>query len=251
MARNTITLTMEGAAITLDSFTKAVGRFLALIKALSDEIGSGTPITWRIADLQVGSARTTIIGDAPLPELVERTVRAYASVATALALSEPIPYSPKVNRCALALSQVIDGDITALQFATDLGSVLVPHAVGGGPRGKRIAAWGTVDGKVETLTSHRRLEFIVYDVHFNRPVHCLVHQEQEGLMLNLWRKFVRVSGWVVRDAQSGLPLEIRDIGEIRELPVSAPESYRQAAGILDLGGDTPEDLIRRLRDASA
>jgi hypothetical protein len=250
MAHNTLTLTMEGS-ITLDIFNKTVGRFLALIKALSEEIGSGASITWRIADLHAGSASTTIAGEAMQPELVERIVRAYASVGTALALGEPIPYSAKVNRCAFALSQVINGEVTALQFITDLGSVLVPHAVGIASRGKKLQAWGTVDGTVETLTSHRQLEFILYDAHFDHPVHCIVRHEQEAIMLQMWRKFVRVSGLVVRDAQSGHPLEIREIGEIRELQISAPDSYHKAAGILDLGGEAPEVLIRRLRDAPA
>jgi hypothetical protein len=250
MARNTLGLIMEGA-ITLDSYHKTVGRFFALIKALSEEIGGKSPVTWRIAGLQTGSASTTIAGEAMQPEVVERIVRAYASVGTALALGEPIPYSAKVNRCALVLSQVINGEVTALQFTTDLGSVLVPQAVGIGPRGKRMQAWGTVDGTVETLTSHRRLAFVLYDAHFDYPVSCILRQEQEATMLQMWRKLVRVSGLVIRDAQSGHPIEIREIGEIRELAISAPDSYRNAAGILDLGGEAPEVLVRRLRDAPA
>lgn len=250
MARNTLGLTMEGS-ITFPSFNKANGLFWALIKALSSEIGDGVPITWRLADLQKGSALMAITAETPQPEVAERIVRAYASVGTALALEEPIPYSSKVNRCALALSQVIDGEVTALHFTTDLGSVVVPRPVGSGARGKRVQAWGTVDGTVETITSHRRLAFILYEVHFGYGVHCIVRQDQEAEMLVLWRKFVRVSGLIMRDAQLGHPLEIRQISDIRALQVSAPESYQKTAGILDLKGEAPEVLIRRLRDASA
>lgn len=153
------------------------------------------------------------------------------------------------GRCRIRLLQ--KGEITALEFTTDLGSVLIPQAVGIAPRGKRLQAWGTVDSTVETLTSHRQLEFILYDVHFDHPVHCAVRHKQEAIMLQMGRKFVRVSELVIRDAQSGCPLEIREIGEIRELQISAPESYRNAAGILNLGGEAPEVLIRRLRDAPA
>jgi hypothetical protein len=249
MARNTLTLTVKGS-ITLDIYHKTVGRFFSLIKALSEEIASGTPITWRLVDLQIGSTSMTIAGEAMQPELVERTTRAYASVGTALAFGEPVPYSARVNRCALALSQVITGEVTALEFTTDLGSVLVPQAVGIASPGKRLQAWGTVDGTVETLTSHRRLAFILYEAHFGYPVRCIVRHEQEAIMLQMWRKFVRVSGLVIRAAQSGHPLEIRDIGEIRELQVSASDNYRKAAGILDLGGEAPEVLIRKLRDAT-
>ena len=70
-------------------------------------------------------------------------------------------------------------------------------------------------------------------------------------MLEHWRKLVRVSGLVIRDAQSGQPVEIQQISDVRELLVSDPDSYLKAAGILDLHGEKPEDLLRRLRDASA
>ena len=250
MARNTLGLTMEGA-ITFPSFNKANGLFWALIKALSAEIGDGTPITWRLADLHKGSAVTAIAAETAQPEIAERIVLAYISIGTALALEQPIPYSPKVNRCAIALSQVIDGDVTALRFTADHDSVPITRPVGIGARGKRVQAWGTVDGTVETITSHRRLAFVLYDVHFEHAVNCIVRQDQEAEMLALWNKFVRVSGLVIRDAQLGHPLEIRQIAEIRELHISDPDSYHKAAGILDLNGEAPEDLIRRLRDASA
>jgi len=250
MARNTLGLTMEGS-IRFSSFNKANGLFWALIKALSAEIGDGTPLIWQLADLQKGSAIVAIAAETAHPEIAERIVHAYANVGTALSLEQPIPYSSKVNRCALALSQVIDGEVTALHFTTDLGSVPVTRPVGIGSRGKRVQAWGTVDGVIETITSHRRLAFILYDIHFAHPVNCVVRSDQEAEMLALWRKLVRVSGLVIRDAQLGHPLEIHQIAEMRELQVSDPDSYHKAAGILDLKGEAPEDLIRRLRDASA
>ena len=70
-------------------------------------------------------------------------------------------------------------------------------------------------------------------------------------MLQYWRKFVRVSGLIIRDAQRGHPLEIQQISDVEELQVSDPDSYKKAAGMLDLGEDTSEVLIRKLRDASA
>ena len=99
----------------------------------------------------------------------------------------------------------------------------------------------------ETLT--QRHEICVIPAHFDYPVSCILRQEQEATMLQMWRKFVRVSGLVVRDAHSGHPIEIRDIGEIRALAISAPDSYRNAAGILDLGGEAPEAVVKRLRYA--
>jgi hypothetical protein len=250
MARNSLGLKIDGS-ITFPSFHKANGLFWALIKALSAEIGAGTSITWPLTDLQKSSALIVVAAETAQPEVAERIVHAYVNVGTALAFEQPIPYSSKVNRCALALSQIIDGEVTALHFTTDLGSVPVTRPVGVGPRGQRVQAWGTVDGTVETITSHRRLAFILYEAHFGHAVNCIVGQDQEAEMLALWRKHVRVSGLVIRDARLGHPLEIRQIAEMRELQRSDPDSYHKAAGILDLKGEAPEDLITRLRDASA
>jgi hypothetical protein len=129
--------------------------------------------------------------ETPPTELAERTIHAYAGVGSALQLALPIPYSPKVNRCALALSQIIDGEVTELLFRSDFGSTPVTQPVGSGRQRKKIQAWGTVDGTLETITSHRRLAFTLYETHFGYPVFCMVRQDQEALMLDHWQKFTR------------------------------------------------------------
>lgn len=250
MARNTLGLKMDGA-LTFPSFNKASGLLWALIKALSSEVGENTPITWRLDDLAKGSAALTLAAETASLEVAERIVHAYANVGTALSFHQPIPYSRKVSQTAQALSQLIDGDITALHFTTDLGSIPVTEPVGVGRQRKKMQAWGTVDGMLETITRHRRLAFTLYENHFGYGVTCVVRQDQEQVMVDHWGKFVRVSGLIIRDSQDGHPLEIQQISDVRELYVSDSDSYKQAVGILDLKGEAPEDLIRKLRDASA
>jgi len=240
---------MDGS-ITFPSFNKATGLLWALIKALSSEIGDGTPITWRLTDLSKSSATLTLTAETTHIDVAERIVHAYANVASALAFHQPIPYSRKVSQTAQALSQLLDGDVTALHFTTDFGSVPVTEPVGSRRQRQRTQAWGTVDGMLETITSHSRLAFTLYESHFGYGVLCIVRQDQEQTMLDHWRKLVRVSGLVIRDAQRGHPLEIRQISDVHELSLSEPDDYRTAAGILDLKGEAPEVLIRRLRDAS-
>jgi len=250
MAQNTLGLTIEGA-IKYGLFNKANGLFWGLIKALSGEIAPDTTLIWWPTDLHAENAMLTLGAQTSPNEFAERTVHAYAGVGTALALDSPIPHSPKVNRCALLLSQIIDGEVTALHFTSELGSVPVRQPVGLGNQRKRTQGWGTVDGTLETITSHRRLAFTLYESHFGYPVLCMARHDQEATMLQYWRKFVRVSGLIIRDAQRGHPLEIQQISDVEELQVSDPDSYKKAAGMLDLGEDTSEVLIRKLRDASA
>ena len=249
MARDTLGLKIEGA-ITFPSFNKASGLLWALIKALSAEVGNGAPITWRLTDLSTGSAALILTAETIDIEVAERIVHAYANVASALAFHQPIPYSRKVSQTAQALSQLLHDDVTALHFTTDFGSIPVTEPVGSKRQRKSTQAWGTVDGTLETITSHSRLAFTLYESHFGYAVLCVVRHEQEQIMLDHWRKFVRVSGLVIRDADRGHPFEIRHISDVRELSLSEPENYRTAAGILDLKGEAPEVLVRRLRDAS-
>ena len=119
--------------------------------------------------------------------------------------------------------------------------------VGGGRHRKTTQAWGTVDGRLETLPSHCGLAFTLYENHFGYRVTCHVRQDQAQDMLDHWRKFVRVSGRILRDAHDGRPLAIYQIREIRALEVRAPARSQHAAGILDLQGEAPEDLVRKLR----
>lgn len=250
MARNTVGLTIEGST-SYGAFNKANGLFWGLIRALSGEIAQDPKLLWWPANLRKEGATIMLGAETPPSELAERIIYAYAGVGTALSLASAIPYSPKVNRCALALSQVINGEVTALHFTSDLGSVPVMEPVGIGRQRGTKQAWGTVDGTLETITSHRRLAFTLYESHFGYPVTCVVRPDQEPMMFEHWRKFVRVSGLVLRHVKYGHPLEIHQINDVRELYVSDPDSYKKAAGILELGGEAPEDLIRKLRDASA
>lgn len=248
MARNTLGLKLEGS-LTFPSFHRASGYFLALVKALAAEIAAGQQVTWPLADLQIGSALIAITAETTQPEVGERIVHAYASVGNALAFETPIPYSPSVNRHAMALSQMINGEVTALAFTTALGDVEVTRPVSTASQRKKVYSWGAIDGRLETLTSHRRLAFTLYEHHFGTPVTCTAHKDQEELMVKYWQKYVRVSGLIVRNGTNGLPLEIQQISDVRELYTSDPDSYTKAAGLLNLQGEAPEDLIRRLRDA--
>ena len=67
---------------------------------------------------------------------------------------------------------------------------------------------GTVDGTLETLTSHKGLEFVVYSLINNRSVKCEVNEELAELAHKNWRKRVEVIG-TVRYRKDGVPLSVK------------------------------------------
>jgi hypothetical protein len=248
MSQNTVTLAIEGE-ISLTTFATVMQRFTSFVQTLSGEIGKDVPIAWTIDDLQPGSALVTIRGDASRPELVERVVRAYATISVALGEGQPIPYPETITQGVYALTQIIQGPITALRFLTDASDVLVTS-----PRGPRLEgtlkayALGALEGTIYTLSRRRRLECTLYDALLDQPVHCYLRPDQEEDARQAWGKRVRVSGRIGRDALRGHAVEIRDIDAIQLLPDTPAEAYTQARGILQFA-EPPEVLIRKLRDA--
>jgi len=70
-------------------------------------------------------------------------------------------------------------------------------------------------------------------------------------MRNAWGKHAIVSGRVGRHADTGRPIVVRDVKQIRLLKDVEPGSYRRARGVFPwtIDSESPENIIRRLRSA--
>jgi hypothetical protein len=260
MMHDSATLELLGEQIPLAAFADAMGRFRAIIAALSAEVPGGTSIEWFVDDLSRGSATATIRGEAKSPsqELsVEQVVTAFDSLGASLAEDDLGGYGPKIVREARGLADILNGKIEALVFQTarresiirkqakpTLGVPVEWKAV------QVVGAFGAIEGRVQTLTSRGSLRFMLYDTLNDRAVNCFVDEGQQPMMRDIWGKRAIVEGWVSRDPKSGRPLAIRQITSITALSEREPGSYRDARGVLPLkpGGLLPEDAIRRVRD---
>jgi len=78
---------------------------------------------------------------------------------------------------------------------------------------------------------------------------CYFTREYDDKIRAAWDRRVIVSGRIGRDSLDGHPIEIRDIQDIQLVQELEPFDYTKAFGILDLGEDSPESLVRKLRDA--
>ena len=250
MSETSLTITL-GGNVPLDLFAETMQRFRRLIDLLSVEVSRDADITWIVDELSAGSTIVAIRGEAEQPEAVERVGRAYNVVGHALEKRQVIPYSPQIAQVAESITQVLNGQITSIQFealsvvATVTSGVPVEQVVG------LLGAWGSVEGRVETLTSRRRLGFTLYDSLNDKAVNCHLTDEQADLARPAWGRRVIVQGWVRRDQTSGRPVSIDPVRSIEVLPEVEPGSYRRARGVAPArpGQPMPEVTIRRLRDA--
>jgi hypothetical protein len=249
MTKTTLTLVL-GGEVPLDRFAEGMQGFRQLIEALTQEVSGGAKIAWVIDELAGGSAVATIRGEAEQIEDVERVVRAYAVVGKALERHEVIPYSERVAKAARKLASVLDGNVTSLQFETETETAMITEGI---PYESwtKCAAFGTVEGRVETLRSRHRLSFTLYDSINDEAVYCLLRPEQVELVRNAWGKRVIVEGWVERDPASGRPIKIDPVESITILPELVPGAYRQARAVAPAphSAPSPADAMRRLRDA--
>lgn len=114
-----------------------------------------------------------------------------------------------------------------------------------------IGAYGSIEGRVETLTSRRGVGFALYDLFLDRAIRCHPEPDQANIVRDAWHRRVIVSGWVRRDPASGRPVKIDPVQSIELVPDVEPGSYRRARAVAPVSdGDEPSHVaIRRLRDA--
>lgn len=250
MAKNTLTFALEGE-VALQEFASAIGSFSALVAQLSKEVGKDAPINWVIEELYAGSATAIFRGVYSDNLMVENVIGAYEEVGDALASGREIPFSGAVRKHATALTGVLNGKVTALRFETQNRDFFIGGKVKGEKSEPIKYTYGTVKGTIETLTKHNRLSFTLWDSLFDKPVHCYFKEGEEDNMRNVWGKKAVVSGKVGRQPVTGKPVIVRDVKYVRPLEVVEAGSYRRARGSLPWGkgGESPEEIIRRLRDA--
>jgi hypothetical protein len=259
MAKDTLTLTLNGN-VPLDLFATALEHFDALIKALTEEVveSDAAPIEWQVLHLQNDSVFTTIRGITKGVEkqenqvaVIEKVVQAFTNVGKALERKQPIPYSKNVDHHAKALTFIINGQISSIQFVTDDYTADIKERIAEEQLEPKQYSLGTISGTVRTISEEPRLRFSLYDDLFDKVVYCYLNQEQQELARSIWRKRVSVAGLIYRDLDTGRPIEVREVYKVEVLDFIPPQSYREAKGVLPWhNGDEPAEVsIRRLRDA--
>lgn len=250
MAKDTLTLALIGD-IDFRSFAETTQHFRALIEALSEEMAPGVHIEWTLHDLGIGSAITAVRGESDRIDRVEQVVRAYAEVGRALEHNKPMPFSERVSKEAYAITRVLNHRIRSIRFETPDEDIIIAAPLGAIPEVQLSHSYGAVKGRVETLSRRKGLRFILYEALTDKAVPCYVTEEKEQLLRDIWGKRVLVEGRVTRDPISGRPFTIRDVTNITPLAESTRKGYLEARGAipLKLGMISPEEAVRRIRDA--
>ena len=256
MAKDTLTLVLNGE-VSLSEFSEAITGLLGLVAGLQADVAGNKRIDWLIDALEAGSATAAVRGivdkEADVPA-VERVVAAYETVGRSIQMGRQFSYSTRVKTAAEKIIGLVNGRITSVRFETadadfefskrpsDLPEVTSPSV--------SDTAYGSVRGRVQSMTSRGKLRFTLYNLIDDRAISCYLARGSEDIMREAWGKLVTVEGMVRRDPETGRATTLRQVKNIQIIPEGKSGEYRQAIGAAAgfLGDEMPEEVIRRARD---
>ena len=245
MADNTMTLALDGN-VPFEAFAIAIQHFWGLVEALATDLQAKEGVEWFIDDLVKSSAIATVRGESQNPQKEDQVIQGFTSVARALQSNSPIPYSARVRTHANQIRDIINGQVTAVRFETAESDIVLSDR----PSLQLLPpAYGAVEGRIQTLSNRYSLRFTLFDAFHDRAVSCYLDEGQDDIR-EAWGRRANVEGLVAREPDSGRPVSIRVISSIEILPDDMPH-YEEARGIVPVpdGAPSPEEIIRRLRDA--
>lgn len=250
-----VTLALQGE-VTLEAFSNAVFHFNKLVNVLSAEAPIPEGLRWVITELEAGSAIATAqgVGDSAAAAAV---ASAFVGVGKSLERGAAQQLAPDVREEARRLVAVLEQGVEAVRFETaeadaTIRSLQEAFASGGTtePISPQPAAYGGVQGRVQTLSNRGALRFTLYDSLFDRAVSCYPAEGQEDLMRDAWGRVAVVEGVVTRDAATGRPQVVRRVRSVTLIREAEADAYLAVRGILGPkpSAPSPEETVRRLRD---
>jgi hypothetical protein len=259
MADNTVTLTLNGD-VPLEDFAKAIASLDELVRALSEESGNER-IDWVVQDLQVSSATATVAAAGNKTQ-IQKVIADYAEVGAALENGTVIPFAKRVATAARNIIAVNSARIPSVTFDTSVRTAIVrtnpqaaqvlefPQKVPSIILHNPPAAYGAVEGRIQTLTSRGGLRFTLFDLLNDKAVNCYFAEGKQEIIRGLWGKLAVVEGCITRDPFNGRPISIRQVENIQLLPEPGGRfDYQLARGVApSINGLSPEEAIRRTRD---
>ncbi|RMG82665.1 MAG: hypothetical protein D6712_14270 [Chloroflexi bacterium] len=239
--------------IQLHQFSTAINDFKGLLEQLVVETVPEEKIVWRLADLQFSSAIMILEPQSPKTEATRVVIEAFEAVARFLTDNRnPFQFSAALKKQAQKLANFTrESGIEGMRFSVNQRDYILQPLDLSTPMPEIVVSWGTLKGRMQSISSRRQLRITVYDALFDKAVICYLTEDWRHKLPQLWDKDVIVSGKVTRRRDTGQPVSVRQITDIQPVADFQSGDYKQARGALVrvLGDENAEESIRRLRDA--
>jgi hypothetical protein len=238
-----ITLDFDGHVVSPDDFKRAAGAFVDLLKEVSDQVcGRDKKLRWnmRVAEgsLLLNAFPLADLNSSYYGGLIAETLQKGFIALNAGSLIEPPYFTEKALKAARDLASLRDEKGIGVKYvrvrfgsyqAQELTSSLVDTV--DRIMGRQHQAFGSVEGKLQTISERGLFQFVVYDSLFGKGVNCFVDDKMTQDAIAAFGKRVIVSGLVQYDRENR-PISIR-ASSLRLLrdPKQLP-SIKELRGIL-------------------
>lgn len=262
MIKQSYTLQLDGS-VSLERFTQALDAWRDTIAAVSLTVGAEHILSTRIDDLSGGSAivNVEVTFDSEQPaevfnrdyDLVGFRARGDNVVDFPTAYREPVEKLRRVAGLDGGEGMVIASETADTLISPSLSVAESSlEALESAPKyGQLSDTFGTVTGRLQSLTSRGGLRVVVYDDLFDRPVRCNLTQSQHENMRDLWDHSVIVQGTLRRDPRTGRPLSVKEVVNIyeRKEPMDKYAWMKAKGAMRKVRPDlSSEELIRQARN---
>ena len=231
---------VDGHAITPDKFLRSVRSFFAILNEVTREVG-GKPsaVRWAVA-VKHGSNLVQVSPQPGYdPAIISVVTDAVADGISQIEEREARPdhFSEKALRSLRDLSNVVgrtSNDDTTVRVWVRRNPIDVTAKAGANVIGllaSKYEDYGSIEGRLQTLTERGRLQFIVYERLWDMQARCYIPDNLVKVALSAFGSRVEVYGQI-RYRKDGNPVSI-DVDEIRAFPATENiPSFRDVHGIL-------------------
>jgi hypothetical protein len=208
-----IEIKIEATDLTPESFLKAAESFLSIVQGVAKNI-TVVPIDWRV-EVAEGSAILRVRVANPSPDSARSIEATYKGMRSLRSGTKTVPYgfTQKELKEAKTLVSIIDGTrVQTISFKNGGDAEDFPKSVMGIADallvGETHSAFGSIEGKVDSLSDKHAFICSVYDPIFDREITCYFQkQEVEEDAYRAFRKRVLASG-LIRYSKEGYPTSI-------------------------------------------
>jgi len=264
MPLNELTITLAGPGrLGVETLTKTLENALNMLRSLETEIvASGTLVRWEVVRIRMRSpcevtVAPNIAGKAS-KTIGRRIVKTYLQGVQAIERSaiQPEHFNDEVIDAARDMFKVANKDGTVLKFSSNNKNEVVitqqafQHVEEIVEHARIYLDYGTIEGKLESLSVHDRLNFTIWEALTDKRVDCFVDEDLFGKAYAMLRNRV-----AVRVAVSGrvkyrnhVPKSIQ-VESIRQFPDDKDLPEPKDIGPINItDGLSSEEFVWRLRN---
>lgn len=214
----TLTLTLDGNEITAEKFVKSVTAFVSIIREVSESLsGEKNGIKW-IVTVEKGSTKIHFT-PRPVkasPAIVKSTIQAVKNGFFEIEQNggRPSYWSDTTLKNAKDMASVYSPEskaLSSIRVASDDGYASVTKSTIEHIDtlvGKDRFAFGTVEGRLRTVTESGGLHVVVQDALTSNNIRCFIEDQHTDKFVAAFKKRVSVFG-EIRYGRDGAPISIK------------------------------------------